>query len=779
LARLPAGLGQAAACLGLPPKDEAGKKLVLSLSKRDLTANPVTDAERAIADAYVRQDTELCRLIDRRVPEIPEQWRAVFEFDYELNERGLPLDVPTIEKLLVVRDAETKRLQAQFATLTDGGLASPKQNKKLKAKLATLGVNLPNLQHHTLERWTEENPRRNDLAAKLIRTALEWSHSSDAKLDRMVAAAHSTGRARDLFVLHGAHTGRWAGRNMQPQNLPKNVLDDPEATLKQLLDRADGILAGTVNPMRDPGWMLSIKGAIAGCLRSLIKAPDGWMIVSCDFGQIESRVLCWIAGQQDKLDAYREGRDVYTLEAQALGSDSRDLGKLFVLSAGYGASGRVMFTKAPGFNVVLTESEGYELTDRWRENNADIVAFWNALYATLCYSLELPAGHAPIAFRGLCVWRDDTMLYVQLPCGRTLKYRNPVMELDDRGFAQITVQLPKGKKLLPVSIWHGSVTENVVSGIAYDVLVEKMLRLHRDGVFIVGTIHDEIIALAPVEGAEAIRDHMIKVMQEPPAWAPDLPLAADGYVNQRFTKPSKPTHAPLSPSSSERWMNCPGSMAAVQALPPAPESAFAAEGTEAHRIFAHCLETGADPVTMTTDFMVLQPLRLSLAITRDLIGGRKFKIEARLDPIPGIEKVWGTADVLVFDPHTRIEEVIDLKFGASVTIEPDALQIQLYGLLATQQYGCDSQAGIRLHVIQPRRQHPRGPHRTHHLYISDLKLLYASLQKAVEAIETPGAPRVPGDWCRFCPARQGCPEALSAARRERKLVNPFGDRRFG
>jgi len=150
LARLPAGLGQAAACLGLPPKDEAGKKLVLSLSNRDLTANPITDAERAIADAYVRQDTELCRLIDRRVPKIPEQWRAVFEFDYELNERGLPLDVPTIEKLLVVRDAETKRLQAQFATLTDGGLASPKQNKKLKAKLATLGVNLSNLQHDTL-----------------------------------------------------------------------------------------------------------------------------------------------------------------------------------------------------------------------------------------------------------------------------------------------------------------------------------------------------------------------------------------------------------------------------------------------------------------------------------------------------------------------------------------------------------------------------------------------------------------------------------------------------
>src|SRR5262249_8315289 len=103
----------------------------------------------------------------------------------------------------------------------------------------------------------------------------------------------------------------------------------PEALLQQLIDRADGIVAGSIDPMLTPGWPMSIKESIANCLRGLFKAPDGWVFVSADLGQIESRVLCWISGQDDKVQAYRDGRDVYTIEANALGSNSRDLGKLF------------------------------------------------------------------------------------------------------------------------------------------------------------------------------------------------------------------------------------------------------------------------------------------------------------------------------------------------------------------------------------------------------------------------------------------------------------------
>src|SRR5215472_9459332 len=327
LARLPAGLEEAAKALDLAPKNLAGRKLVLSLTKRDLAANPLTDEEREQVAAYCKQDTQLCRLIDRRLPEIPDAWRDVFGLCHVLNERGWPVDMDAVNRLIAVRDAENIRLNAEFVALTEGELASAYQVKRLKAKLSGLGVPLPDLQRETLEEWVEQNPKRHDLAAQLIHNRLESSHASDAKLDRIVAVAGGTGRVRDGFTLHGAHTGRWSGKGVQLRNLKRVDVERPEDLLQRLLDRADGIAAGTVDPMRVDGRTMSIKSAIANCLRALFMAPDGWMYVSADLSQIEARVLAWISGQEDKLAAYRAGRDVYKLEANNLNSNSRHLGK--------------------------------------------------------------------------------------------------------------------------------------------------------------------------------------------------------------------------------------------------------------------------------------------------------------------------------------------------------------------------------------------------------------------------------------------------------------------
>jgi DNA polymerase len=352
LARLPASLGECALALGLEvQKDTAGRRFMRSLTRRDLEANPPTDEQWKHLTNYVRQDVEVLRALDRQLPSMPDEWRPIFELDAELNARGKPVDLETVKKSITVRDGENRRFTGEFRELTNGEPASPKQVSKFRAKLKDLGVDLPNLKRETLETWISNNPHRHDLAAELIRIRLGSSHSSDAKLDRILATAAGTGRVRDGFVLHGAHTGRWAGNGVQLQNLPRGTVNDPESMLKALLERADGITAGIIDPMRDPGWAVSIKEAIASCLRGCFKAPEGWVFVACDFGQIESRVLCWLAGQDDKLELYRHGEDIYTAEAAGLGSDNRDLGKLLVLAAGYGASGNVMHSRAPGFGL--------------------------------------------------------------------------------------------------------------------------------------------------------------------------------------------------------------------------------------------------------------------------------------------------------------------------------------------------------------------------------------------------------------------------------------------
>jgi DNA polymerase len=560
---------------------------------------------------------------------------------------------------------------------------------------------------------------------------------------------------------------------VQLQNLPRNALADTGAVLTALRARAERIIAGQGGD--DPPMPVPVKEAIAACLRGVFKAPEGWAFVAADLGQIESRVLCWLAGQEDVLDEYRAGEDVYRKTADRLGSGSRDLGKLLVLSAGFGASGRVMHERAPGFGVTLTADEAYDFTDRWRAINHRIVGFWHELFRALGLCVELPADQPPIAFNRFRIWRTTEMLFVQLPSGRCLKYRQPELAMSERGTLVLNVLLPKGQNLLPVSLWHGATTENVVQAIACDILIQAMLQLHRDGVFLVGSIHDEVVALAKVDQAEAVKAHMIKVMRTPPAWAADLPLAADGFVNTRFLKPSstKSAHAPLAPSAAHRWMSCPGSVLAERLAPPSPVSAFAEEGTEAHRIFAECLTRSVTPGSLTSDTALIDPLRHALLLAADVIAGRRFLVEQRLEPIPGLSKVWGTADVIVFDQHDRVVAILDLKFGAGVAVEADAVQLQIYALLAAQQYGA-SPDGIAVHIIQPRREHIRGPHRSHHVSTGDLDRLVGRLEAAAQAAEPPDAPRIAGSWCQFCVAASTCPEHLARPpARQRPMDSPW------
>jgi DNA polymerase len=553
LARIPAKLGAAAEALRLPcRKDAAGKAHMLRLARRAIREEAIPEEDYDRLNTYSARDVEVLRALDRRLPDLSPEERELFELDFLINARGMPLDLPAVHKLIRVRDAENRRLLQEFRNLTGGTLNSPNQVEALRAKLVELGVDLPNCQRETLEHWCEDNSDRDDLVAGLISVRLDFAHSSDSKLDRMIAVAGETGRVRDGFRLYGAHTGRWSGQGVQLQNLPKNTLPDTEATLVELLARADLLEAAVIDGMEplptsyDPtpdvgrlGATPSIKEQIAGCLRGLFKAPEDWTFVSVDLGQIESRVLCWLANQENMLTAYREGRDVYLLTAALFGSANRNLGKLFTLSAGFGASGRVMRDKASGFGVSLTTEDAYAKTEQWRQANPEIVRFWHELFRVLCYCADQPADQPPLIFgdKGIRVWRTPDTLYVQLPSGRRLLYNEPQLHLSDRGTPTLEVLLPKGDKAQLVGIWHGLATENVVQAVAFDILSHAMLQLHRDCVFLVGSIHDEIIALAPVELAGRVKDHMVKVMSKPPTWAPDLPLAADGFVNSRFLKP--------------------------------------------------------------------------------------------------------------------------------------------------------------------------------------------------------------------------------------------------
>ncbi len=503
-----------------------------------------TSAELDRLAQYGVIDVDVMRQADGRIPELDPEDAAVAEMDAAMNARGMPVDVESTRKLInVVRDREDARLTEEIAAITGGEITTPNQNARILAFLSKQGVRLPNVQKETLKAWIADNPGRDDVAAQVIRIRREAASSAGKKLDAILQAATGTGVVRNTFLHHGAHTGRWAGRGAQLQNLPKNKLVHAEATLAWLT-------AETPLHADSPDAKLSIKAQIAGCIRALFLAPEGRRFVAADLSQIESRVLCYLAGQEDKLALYRAGKDIYLPTAQALGSDDRDLGKLVVLSCGFGATYRVLLKRAPLFGVTLTAAEAIGYVAAWQRDNPQIVKFWNDLHGAFRYVVEQPLGINRIAVGALILWRDAEAARIQLPSGRELVYRNPRLEPRGEFGTEVVADLPEDGVLKPVWLWFGHLAENVTQAVACDVLIEAMLTLHREGAQLVGTIHDEIVTVVPAADSKRTLQCMLEVMRSTPAWAPGLPLWAEGFINRRFLKPKEGSVPPTPPPDS-------------------------------------------------------------------------------------------------------------------------------------------------------------------------------------------------------------------------------------
>jgi DNA polymerase bacteriophage-type len=766
--RLPASLEGAGAALRLPVrKDAAGKRLMKKLARTAFRGGyEPTEGEITQLMCYCGTDVEVLRALDRQLPELDPDTSAIAEVDFVMNRRGVPVDVPLVRQLIKVRDAENRRLVAAMQAITAGAISKPTQILRIDNLLREHGIALDSHDRETLEKWIDEHPDADDLPAQVIRFRLGFSHASDAKLTRILDEAATSGLVRDGFFFHGAHTGRWSGKGAQLQNIPRAQLSDTEATLRRLAAAADSDDPAQVPDDGSSDASLSVKAQIAGSLRGVFLAPEGEVFVCADLSQVESRVLAWIGDQHDKLAAYARGDDVYTLVAGSIGSTDRNFGKLADLSFGFGSGARTMILKAPIYGLTIDLAAAEKATNDWRAANPDIVRFWYALRDAVDAVVDQPPGGPPVPVGtiGLSVRRTAGAVRVRLPSGRDLIYRAPYYEIDEEHDDRLVLvaMQPKGDALVPTKLWHGLLTENVVQAVARDILSEAMLTLHREGVRIVATIHDEIVALATEQEADAIRHRMVEVLSTPPIWASGLPLAAEGYVNRRFLKPKRlPAHAPLAPSVASRWMHCPGSVAAEKAVPTPPVSGFAAEGTEAHRIFAQSLEQGVAPAVLTDDLALAAPLAVAVEHARSCIAGRAVLLEHRLPPLPDLPQVWGTADCLAFD-QDRVNGVLDLKFGTGVVVEADTLQLGIYALLAARHFGIAT-TGITATILQPRIGHQDGPVRSYHYTPEELEQLEQTIRAAVVATEQPDAPRHAGEWCRFCNAAGTCPEFQRAS----------------
>lgn len=511
LAGYPQKLEQLAHALGGEQKDSAGTLLINWFCKPDRKGNrrmPEDHPEKwAQFVEYCRQDVVTLRDVHKKLPTWPtEHELEVYLTDQRINDRGIQVDTVMAQAAI---DAQEDNKLGQFRELQEiTGLENPNSNVQLLGWLKGRGVAVENLQAATVTTLLKGDlPEPVGRALELRQElALVAAKKYQAALDRV----NADGRLRGSFAYHGAHTGRWAGRGVQLQNLPSASLAEKDAP-GEVVDRT--IAAAVLD-------LYLGYGADAKTLKALVRPMFTGPFTVVDYSAIEARVVAWLAGEEWALQAFRDGRDIYVETAERMGGMSRKEGKVAVLALGYnGGIGSLKAMGAEGSDEKLQY-----LVTQWRNANPAIVQFWADMQRAFRNGGQ--AGRIRVEKDG----RDRRVI---LPSGRSMVYhdvRERWVEKWGQQVKQLSFQDPK-PPYLRVDTYGGRLTENVTQAVARDVLAGALVSLDRAGYDVVGHVHDEVL----VQGTYPVEE-IAGVLNDLPDWAEGLPIDAAGYTCPRYRK---------------------------------------------------------------------------------------------------------------------------------------------------------------------------------------------------------------------------------------------------
>lgn len=544
---LPGNLADAGMALGLPEdklKDPQGKALIQFFSKPckptrtngQRTRNlPAHDPEKwKLFIAYNRQDVVTEQEILKRlaVYKIPDAEQALWSLDQHMNDNGVKLDIPMVEKIVEYDTQRRQELQEEAQTIT--GLSNPNSLAQLKKWLASQGVEMASVTKDTIAEALAGDLPENVRRMLEIRTAL--GKTSVAKYSTMLTAVCQDHRLRGILQFYGANrSGRWAGRLVQTHNLAKNSLPD--------LDLARELAAAS-----DFDTMQTLFGETAFVFSELIRTAfipsDGCRFVVSDFAAIEARVISWISGEEWRLEAFRAGKDIYCETASQMykvpvvkhgeNGHLRQKGKVAELACGY--QGGIGAMKRMDKGGTIPEEELQAVVDAWRAANPKIPKLWRTCELAAKTAIE---EHRTVRIaHGIAFSYINGNLFIKLPSGRKLCYWDTRLKLDPRDGRDHIVYMgvnQETKQWGETETYGGKLVENIVQATARDCLAVAMTRVSELGYKIVMHVHDEMIVDVPNEDTKApavIND----IMGQPIDWAPGLPLKGDTYETPFYKK---------------------------------------------------------------------------------------------------------------------------------------------------------------------------------------------------------------------------------------------------
>lgn len=578
-------------------KDESGHRLMMKMCRPrkvnedgSITWWEVPEQLERLY-AYCIQDVRVEREIGNVVLRLRPMELKLYNLDAKINDRGVFVDERLCRSAQYVVHTAMKRLDDEMRNVTGGRVTGCSNVSGLLQLVQEHGFG-------DIESMDKENVEdllaiAEDRMPMLLRQALEvrqeGSKTSTAKIKSMLARRQQDGRIRGNLQFYGASaTGRWAARGVQLQNLPRPTIIGSKAArptpIDQQIDTAIKYMHQGSSMMIELAYGRPLT-LVSDMVRSMIMAPPGKILRSSDFSNIEGRVVAWLAGQQDKLDAFRAadagtGPDLYLIAAEGIynkkvGKDDkeRQIGKVAELSLGFQGGPRAFAKMAKNYGVRIGElydgiwanaepeyqekalaaweDRGHKsgMSERgwiaaeviklaWRAKNWRIEAYWReledaALQAVIDPGTITQAGR--IKFK-----KNGSFLFCLLPSGRGLCYPYPSLKEKKTPWGEMRAQVhykavdQYTKRWGSKAFYGGLGVENVTQAVARDIMAEAMLRVEEAGYHPILTIHDEIISETDKDFGSI--EEFSALMMEPPAWAEGLPITAAGWEGVRYRK---------------------------------------------------------------------------------------------------------------------------------------------------------------------------------------------------------------------------------------------------
>lgn len=548
----PMGLAKLGKALGLPQaklKDKAGAALIRYFSvpckptKKNggRTRNlPKHDPDKWFAyGMYNMQDVVTEMECYRRLSAfpVPEEVEKQWQIDIRMNAAGVGIDRQLVDGALTIDEENKKALLEEAYELT--GLSNPNSRNQLLDWLNS-NTNL------ALEKLTKDSVAAamadaDDVAKKVLTIRKKLAKSSVSKYEMMASATGEDGRLRGTLQFYGANrTGRWAGRLLQVQNLPRNYITNLDIA-RDLVKKSDRVGLGLL--------FGDVSDTLSQLIRTAIVAKEGYTLCVADFSAIEARVIAWLSGETWRQKVFAEGGDIYCASASSMfgvpvvkhgvNGHLRQKGKVAELALGY--QGGVNALKAMGaLDMGLTEEELPNIVELWRQASPKIKELWYTVEKAAVYTVT--TGNPMTIEHGITFRLEVDPFYgyrymtIELPSGRKLFYPDPHIKLNNFDKEAVHFKTQLNNAWVTESTYGGKLVENITQAVARDCLALTLMRLSENGLPAIMHIHDEAVIEVPKDEADEYLDIVEKTFALPIPWAEGLVLTAAGFTNDYYMK---------------------------------------------------------------------------------------------------------------------------------------------------------------------------------------------------------------------------------------------------